>query len=86
MTHVEMMVAWFKARNNVATLREIAHSDEPWCWKFSANLGHARTAGLIEGWECDRSQAAITGKKSDHIYRIRPVLVEKPYIQTEHAA
>jgi hypothetical protein len=72
-THVEMLVKWFAARSNVATLREIMHSDEPWSYEFRARLCDARDQQLINGWECDQSRAKATGRKTDHIYRILPM-------------
>jgi hypothetical protein len=36
MTHLELMIEWFKAHNGFATLGEILHSGQPWSHEFNA--------------------------------------------------
>ena len=63
-SHLEMMVAWFKANNGFATLHEILHSGQPWTHEFGArktNL-HQRTNYKLVLEKGKRS--------SDNIYRL----------------
>lgn len=75
-SHIDLMIAWFKLRGGVVTLREILNSGEPWQHEFNA-----RKTDLRKRTHYDL--VLVRGKtKSDNAYS----LIEKSYRQTEIAA
>lgn len=76
MTHIDMMVNWFKRRGGSATLGEILASGEPWAYEWRARATNLRQKGRYD-------LHLVRGPRaSDNRYS----LVEKPYLQTEIAA
>lgn len=76
MTHVEMLIEWFKARGGSATLGEILRSDEPWSHEFNARKTNVRQQGRYD------LRLTRGSRPSENSY----TLIERPLIQTEIAA
>jgi hypothetical protein len=76
MTHIDLMIAWFKRRGGSATLGEILRSGEPWAYEWRARATNLRQKTRYD-LQLVRGQRANDNRYS---------LVEKPYMQTEIAA
>lgn len=48
MTHLDMIVKWFKSRGGTATLREILQSGESWSHEFNARKTDLRHQGRYD--------------------------------------
>lgn len=48
MTHLEMLVAWFKSRGGTATLRDILQSGQPWAYEWRARATDLRHQGRYD--------------------------------------
>lgn len=64
MTHLDQMLAWFKAHGNQATLRQILDSHERWSYEFRARLADAkRQRGVSHTCE-------LREPRSENLYKI----------------
>lgn len=63
MTHLELMVSWFKRNNGTATLSEILRCGEPWSYEFRARATDLRKKGYRI--VCERGT-----KPSDNRYQL----------------
>jgi len=48
MTHIDMIVDWFKSRGGTATLREILNSGQPFAHEFNARKTDLRKQGRYD--------------------------------------
>lgn len=73
MTHIELMITWFKARGGKATLRDILQSDQPFSYEWRARATELRRKTAYD-------LVLTRGKRpSDNLYS----LVEKPLRQPD---
>jgi hypothetical protein len=64
-THLELMVSWFKHRGGRATLRDILACGEPWSYEFRARATDLRKKGYVI--TCERAD-----QPSNNTYRLVP--------------